>query len=136
MALSACQEAPKEEKTVVVQGNIEADTTWTADKNYVLDQQVTVPSGVTLTIEPGTVIKANAGEAPSVSMLVVARGGKIMAKGTAEAPIIFTSINDNLDKENNIASALNQEDVGLGEESSFLEMRPFHLLTVTRKHSM
>ena len=26
-----CQ-APKEEKTVVVQGNIEADTTWTADK--------------------------------------------------------------------------------------------------------
>ena len=108
-----CQEAPKEDKTVVVQGNIEADTTWTADKNYVLDQQVTVPSGVTLTIEPGTVIKANAGEAPSVSMLVVARGGKIMAKGTAEAPIIFTSINDNLDKENNIASALNQEDVGL-----------------------
>lgn len=111
--LIGCQQKPKKEETLVIQGNIMADTIWTADKNYVLDQQVTVPSGVTLTIEPGTVIKANAGEAPNVSMLVIARGGKIMAKGTAEQPIIFTSINDNIDKENDITSALNQEDVGL-----------------------
>ena len=111
--LIGCQQKPKKEETLVIQGNIMADTIWTADKNYVLDQQVTVPNGVTLTIEPGTVIKANAGEAPNVSMLVIARGGKIMAKGTAEQPIIFTSINDNIDKENNVTSALSQEDVGL-----------------------
>ena len=108
-----CQDAPKENTILVVQGEIQADTTWSAEKSYILDQQVTVPAGVTLTIEPGTVIKANAGEAPTVSMLVIARGGKLMAKGTAEQPIIFTSINDNLDKENDIASALSQEDVGL-----------------------
>ena len=46
----------QKEETLVIQGNIMADI-WTADKNYVLDQQVTVPNGVTLTIEPGTVIK-------------------------------------------------------------------------------
>ena len=108
-----CQEAPKEDNTLVVQGEIQANTTWTANKNYILNQQVTVPDGVTLTIEPGTVIKANPGEAPYVSMLVIARGGKIIAKGTADQPIIFTSINDNLDTENGVASALNKEDVGL-----------------------
>ena len=59
---TGCHKSPKREM-LVIQGNIMADTIWTADKNYVLDQQVTVPNGVTLTIEPGTVIKANAGEA-------------------------------------------------------------------------
>ena len=44
---------------------------------YILDKQVTVEAGTTLTIDPGTVIKANPQEAPNVSMLVVARGGKI-----------------------------------------------------------
>ena len=74
---------------------------------------MTVLPGVTLTIDPGTIIKANPGEAPLVSMLVVARGAQLMAKGTAEKPIIFTSINDNLDPANGVKSSLQNSDVGL-----------------------
>lgn len=70
-----CQESPKEDKTITISGDITEDSLWTSNHNYVLDQQVTITPGVTLKIEPGTVIKANAGEAPMVSMLVVARGG-------------------------------------------------------------
>ena len=59
--LIGCQQKPKKEQTLVIQANIMADTILTADNNYVLDQHLTVPNGVTLTIEPGTVIKANPG---------------------------------------------------------------------------
>lgn len=41
-------------------------------------------------------------------MLVIAKGGKINAKGTAEKPIIFTSLNDNLSED-----SMNNEDTGL-----------------------
>ena len=109
----SCQESSKEDNTITISGDITEDSQWTADKNYILDQQVTVLPGATLTIESGTVIKANAGEAPMVSMLVVARGGKLMAQGTAEKPIIFTSINDNLNPANGVKSALLNTDVGL-----------------------
>ena len=109
----SCQESSKEDNIITISGDITEDSQWTADKNYILDQQVTVLPGATLTIESGTVIKANAGEAPRVSMLVVARGGKLMAQGTAEKPIIFTSINDNLNPANGVKSALLNTDVGL-----------------------
>ena len=135
--LIGCQQKPKKEETLVIQGNIMADTIWTADKNYVLDQQVTVPNGVTLTIEPGTVIKANAGEAPNVSMLVIARGGKIMAKGTAEQPIIFTSINDNIDKENDMLLLHSiKKMLDCGVELSSWEMLQYLCQTVMKNHFM
>ncbi|MGB1450057.1 MAG: hypothetical protein ACPG8F_09510 [Flavobacteriaceae bacterium] len=108
-----CNETPKEDSTITISGAITEDTRWTSDKLYVLDKQVTVTPGTTLTIEAGTVIKANPGEAPNVSMLVVARNAKIMAKGTPEQPIIFTSINDNVDPKTGTKSSLNQSDVGL-----------------------
>ena len=109
----SCRESPKEDSTITISGDITEDSLWTSNHNYVLNQQVTITPGVTLKIEPGTVIKANAGEAPMVSMLVVARGGKLMAQGTAEKPIIFTSINDNLDPANGVKSSLHNTDVGL-----------------------
>lgn len=109
----SCQQSPKEDKTIIISGNISEDSRWTADKNYILDQQVTILPGVTLTIEPGTLVKANPGEAPLVSMIVVARGAKLMAKGTAEKPIVFTSINDDFDPANGIKSSLQNSDVGL-----------------------
>lgn len=71
--------------------------TWSKDKVYVLDGFVFVNDGQTLTIEAGTVIKGKPGTAASASALVVARGGKIEAVGTAAAPIIFTAENDPLD---------------------------------------
>ena len=52
--------------------------------------------GVTLTIEPGTIIKGEAGTGANATALLVARGGKLMAEGTADKPIIFTSVADEL----------------------------------------
>ncbi len=71
-------------------------TTWTSDNTYILDGFVFVNSGQTLTIEAGTVIKGMPGQMENASALIVAMGGKLIANGTADAPIIFTSQNDNL----------------------------------------
>ena len=70
--------------------------TWTKDKVWILDGFVFVNSGQTLTIEAGTVIKGKSGEGENASALVVARGGKVIAEGTAAMPIIFTAEADNL----------------------------------------
>jgi hypothetical protein len=72
--------------------------TWTAENTYILDGFVFVNEGQTLTIEPGTVIKGRPGEGENASALIVARGGKIMAEGTAENPIIFTAEEDDLSR--------------------------------------
>jgi uncharacterized membrane protein len=77
-------------------GILTADETWTSDKVYLLDKKVVVDDGVTLTIEAGTIIKGKAGEGTQASALVVARGGMLMAEGTASNPIIFTSEADNI----------------------------------------
>jgi len=69
-------------------GTITEDTTLEADVEYMLTGATIVASGVTLTIEPGTIIKAEAG--PNV-YLAVEQGAQIMAEGTASNPIIFTS---------------------------------------------
>ena len=80
----------------VYTGEITEDVTWTSNNIYELDGRVTVTSGVTLTIEAGTVIKAQGGQDADASCLLVARGGMLMANGTATMPIIFTSIADNI----------------------------------------
>ncbi|KJD35202.1 membrane protein [Tamlana sedimentorum] len=83
-------------ETIVVSGGIALDATWFADKVYVLDRKVVVQEGVTLTIEPGTIIKGRAGTGSLSSALIVARGAQISAIGTADAPIIFTSESDEI----------------------------------------
>lgn len=78
-------------------------TTWLARNTYVLNGFIYVNDGQTLTIEPGTVIKGRSGTGASASALIVARGGKIIAKGTAENPIIFTSLADDVSRTNDLA---------------------------------
>lgn len=80
----------------VINSNITSDVTWTADEIYELGGRITVESGATLTIEPGTIIKGQAGTGANATALLVARGGKIMANGTATKPIIFTSVADEI----------------------------------------
>jgi len=63
---------------------------WTNDNTYVIDGVVFVGSGQTLNIQAGTVIQGKPGEAANASALVIARGAKIFAEGTATQPIIFT----------------------------------------------
>ena len=84
------------ETMVRVTDNISGNVTWTADKVHILAGRIAVLNGATLTIEAGTIIKGEAGTGPNATALIVARGGKLMADGRADAPIIFTSIADEL----------------------------------------
>lgn len=72
--------------------------TWTSNNEYLLDGLVFVEDGAVLTIDQGTVIrgKAQPTTGDNTSALIIARGGKIMANGTASQPIIFTAEVDNL----------------------------------------
>ena len=55
---------------------------------YLLKGWVYIADGSELTIEPGTIIK---GDKDTKAALIVERGGKLYAKGTATSPIVFTS---------------------------------------------
>lgn len=85
-----------EVKEVVLTSNITSNTTWTSDKTYILAGRIVVESGSELTIQPGTVIKGQAGTGANATALIIARGAKINAAGTATRPIIFTSVADEI----------------------------------------
>jgi hypothetical protein len=89
----------EENDNVVVTQNISENTTWTADNIYQLAGRITVLEGATLTIEPGTLIKGELGTGANATALLVARGGKLMAEGTATLPIIFTTVGDEITPE-------------------------------------
>lgn len=98
---------------VAVTGIISSNTTWTNDNIYQLNQKVVVDAGVTLTIEPGTIIKGSPGTGSLASALIVARDGMINAVGTASQPIIFTSTQDNITCGQTAGSNLDENDRGL-----------------------
>jgi hypothetical protein len=58
------------------------------DKDWSLDTLVFVRSGATLTIEAGTTIRAKKGANAGI---VVSPGGRIVAEGKRDLPIVFTS---------------------------------------------
>ena len=78
-------------------GFVEVNETWTRDNIYVLNGKVVVDAGSTLTIEAGTIIKAEDDAGTLASALIVAQGGKIIADGSQFAPIIFTSVKDEIE---------------------------------------
>lgn len=80
---------------------ITTDTRWTRDNVYILSRVIFVTNGANLTIEPGTIVRGVSAGVTGLSginaepgSLVICRGSKIIANGTAEDPIIFTSIDD------------------------------------------
>lgn len=75
---------------------ITANATWTKDNTYLLQGYTFVINNATLSIEAGTVIKGKVSTGAGAAALVITRGAKIMAEGTASEPIIFTSELDNL----------------------------------------
>ena len=77
-------------QTITVSGRINADTTFRKANTYILKGLVYIVGNHTLTIEPGTVIKGSFSGA-DVAALIITRGSKIVATGTATEPIIFTS---------------------------------------------
>lgn len=72
-------------------GSITANETWTADNVYRLNGKVLVTNGATLTIEPGTTVIGAAGDGVNASWLAIDKNSKIMAEGTADKHIVFTS---------------------------------------------
>jgi hypothetical protein len=85
-AQGACQD-----NICTISGTITEDMTWTQDNAYILSGGVFFGDDVnayTLTIEPGTTIY---GESATDGFLVIQRGSKIIAEGTAAEPIVFTS---------------------------------------------
>jgi hypothetical protein len=80
-----------------VTGNITTSQTWTSNNEYILTQVIYVTSGATLTVEPGTVVRGEPESSPGAhdpGTLVITRGSKLFALGTASAPIVFTDLLD------------------------------------------
>ena len=80
------------------QVEIQQNTTLTCDNIYTFNKKIFVGYGVTLTIQPGTVLKGIFTNDPiQASCLIVERGGKIIADGKPNCKIIMTGNNDPLD---------------------------------------
>jgi hypothetical protein len=72
----------------IIEGEISSSKILDASKKYLLKGKVYVLSGNTITIPAGTIIF---GDKTTQGALVINRGAKIMAEGTASNPIVFTS---------------------------------------------
>lgn len=73
---------------VVVDSDITQSVTWTSDKVYTIDSDITINNNSVLTIQPGTVIKFGANGSLSIGY---GSNATILANGTAANPITFTS---------------------------------------------
>ncbi|WP_431241774.1 hypothetical protein ACQ9BO_17575 [Flavobacterium sp. P21] len=76
------------EASQIITGVITSNMTLKKENVYVLVGAVYVAPNVTLTIEPGTLIRC---DTKTLSILVVTKGAKIIAEGTETDPIVFTS---------------------------------------------
>ncbi len=74
--------------TIQVEGSTNQNVTFDSSKTYLIKGFTYVEAGGILNIVPGTVIK---GDKTSKGSLIIKRGGKIIANGTAAHPIVFTS---------------------------------------------
>lgn len=72
----------------VIQGRLSTTLTLTNDHYYVLRGAVFVAEGGVLNIQAGTTV---AGELATLGTLIVERGGRLNAVGTAAQPIVMTS---------------------------------------------
>lgn len=81
-------------QTITLQGRINADTVLRKANTYILKGLVYMVGNHTMTIEPGTTIKGSY-SGTDVAALVITRGSKIIAPGTANEPIVFTSLSPN-----------------------------------------
>ncbi|MFN5877327.1 MAG: hypothetical protein ACK44B_00575 [Flavobacteriales bacterium] len=72
--------------TTTVSADITTNTTWSGI--VLLQNKVYVKNNATLTIQPGTIIR---GDKLTQGTLIITRGARINANGTATQPIVFTS---------------------------------------------
>ncbi|MBT8327784.1 MAG: hypothetical protein KJP21_08670, partial [Bacteroidia bacterium] len=93
-------------------GAITADETWTADQIHYIKGRCWVENGATLTINPGTIIKGRTGTEANAAALIIARGSDLIAEGSANQPIIFTSELDNIEIGQITGTNLDENDRG------------------------
>ncbi|ODS73522.1 MAG: hypothetical protein ABS46_20020 [Cytophagaceae bacterium SCN 52-12] len=75
-----------------LKGKINRDITLTADVHWLVDSVLSVEEGAVMRIEPGTTVYFRTYAAQNKSSLLgIARGSSIIAEGTREQPIVFTS---------------------------------------------
>ena len=72
-----------------VSGAVTVDTEWSPACVYVVDAELMIEGGVTLTVDPGTVVKS-----ADAAGIEVQPGGSLVATGTASAPVTFTALSD------------------------------------------
>ena len=70
-------------------GVLSANDTWTSNTVHVVDQNIFIPNGVTITLQPGAIVKFAKGTG-----ITVRSGGILNALATADAPIVLTSLAD------------------------------------------
>lgn len=87
---------PETDDVLLINTNITSNTTWETGKVYVLGGRIAVTSGNTLTIQPGAIVKGEVGSGSNATALIIARGAKLDAQGTATSPIIFTTVADEI----------------------------------------
>ena len=73
---------------VVLNGNITTDVVLKAADTVILKGYVYVQSGASITFEAGTIVRSDVTEKGA---LIIERGAKIFANGTASSPVVFTS---------------------------------------------
>ena len=76
-----------------VSDDISEDTHWTPEESpYYVTGGVSIHGGVTLTIEPGTLVRFRKFTDPQrIELWVSGDGGKLLSQGTDANPVIFTS---------------------------------------------
>ncbi len=74
---------------VTITSNITTNTTWSTGQVILLSGQIFVKNNAVLTIQPGVIIRGDK-SIPGASLFIT-RGSKIIAQGTPNQPIVFTS---------------------------------------------
>lgn len=113
------EEETTEDNFTLITDDIMEDTIWTKEGSpYVISNSIMVGSEATLTIEPGVVIKFDADDGDASIYI----SGKMIANGTVEEPVYFTSIYDDIggstdeDYEDCYYEDYDEELNGIGEE--------------------
>jgi hypothetical protein len=95
VVLSSCSKddsgddtTPVSGNKVILQGNITTNTVLKAQDTVILKGYVYVVDGASITFEAGTIVKSDVTEKGA---LIIERGAKIYANGTANSPVVFTS---------------------------------------------
>jgi hypothetical protein len=116
ISVTSCSDDDDDDVTPVQEETtryITQDETWAGDMIHVLSKRTIVSDGATLTIEPGAIIKGKPGQEADAKPLIIARGAKIIANGTAAKPIIFTAESDDIQVGQKVGSNLTVTDRGL-----------------------